>query len=281
MAREFRQNFQYRLAKAFKEAEITKAELSRLTDVDRSTITQLLKKDNMRLPRADTVAALAAGLNTTSDWLLGLTNEKASKSNIVQEILSIKKADKYSPVEQTLLRWHQKYYNDKIRYVASTIPDQLKTLSTIGFEHKHFYTSEQVRQLAISEERQKYTSMHQRDFEVCASLELVELFIKGHGVWQGMPRKDRIEQIEYMIEKIDEHYPDYRLYLYDSLKCLSPQITIFGRMRAAIGVGYMYFAYNTPDHIEALIQHFNTLIKEAPVKAHEIISYLEDNLKKM
>ena len=53
---------------------VTKSGLPKAAHVDRSTIGQLLKSDQPRLPNAQLAADAAKALGVSTDWLLGLTN---------------------------------------------------------------------------------------------------------------------------------------------------------------------------------------------------------------
>ena len=59
--------FRKRLLESMQDRGFSQAELSRQSGVDRSTLSQLLAQDNLRMPRADTVAALASALPVSVD----------------------------------------------------------------------------------------------------------------------------------------------------------------------------------------------------------------------
>lgn len=63
-----------RLKSALFDAEMTSAELSRLSEVNERTVYNVI---HMRhLPRADTVVMLADTVGCSTDWLLGRTDYK-------------------------------------------------------------------------------------------------------------------------------------------------------------------------------------------------------------
>ena len=97
--------FHARLAEAMARAGHSRAELARAVGVDRSTLSQLLAPDNDRLPRADTVAAIAATLQVSLDWLLGLSQEETLGADILQRSLQIEPSSP-NPVDERLLQWH-------------------------------------------------------------------------------------------------------------------------------------------------------------------------------
>ncbi|MHA1563715.1 MAG: helix-turn-helix domain-containing protein, partial [Alphaproteobacteria bacterium] len=60
--RETARIFRVRLSEALSRAGVNQSALARRTGIDRSTLSQLLSPDETRLPRADTVAAIATAL---------------------------------------------------------------------------------------------------------------------------------------------------------------------------------------------------------------------------
>ncbi|WP_425471699.1 helix-turn-helix domain-containing protein [Rubellimicrobium rubrum] len=60
---------------AMANGHVTQAELSRSIGVDRSTVSQLLDPDALRLPNAQVAAECANVLGVSADWLLGLSDD--------------------------------------------------------------------------------------------------------------------------------------------------------------------------------------------------------------
>ena len=81
--------FRERLNEAMTVKGVTKSGLSRITNVDRSTIGQLLRDDHPRLPNAQLAADAAYALGVSTDWLLGLTNRPETPGDIVAAALSL------------------------------------------------------------------------------------------------------------------------------------------------------------------------------------------------
>ncbi len=102
----------------------------------------------------------------------------------------------------------------------------------------------------------------------------LELLAEGKGLWDGLPRAARKQQLDYMAKLVDELYPGFRLFLYDQRRTYSIPYTVFGPQRAAIFVGEMYLVLNTIDHIRALTRHFDNLIRNAVVGANESAAYI-------
>ena len=93
VARQFRS----RLGEAMSHTGVSGAALARQVGIDRSTLSQLLSEGSDRLPRADTAAAIAAALQISLDWLLGLSHETKRGADILLESLQI--TDASSPVD--------------------------------------------------------------------------------------------------------------------------------------------------------------------------------------
>ena len=67
--RELLRVFRERLAESMTRGGLTQSALARRVGIDRSTLAQFLAESNKRLPRADTLSALAAGQEVSVDWL--------------------------------------------------------------------------------------------------------------------------------------------------------------------------------------------------------------------
>ena len=75
-------SFRQRLIEVMSRTGIKSAGLAQAIGVDRSTLSQLLAGENDRLPRVDTLMAIASKLQISVDWLLGLTGESSSGAEI-------------------------------------------------------------------------------------------------------------------------------------------------------------------------------------------------------
>ena len=85
--REIVQTFRRRLGEAMAERGVSQSALSRTVGVDRSTLSQLLDEDTVRIPRGDTVAAIGEALQVSTDWLLGLTSDSRFGAEILRQSL--------------------------------------------------------------------------------------------------------------------------------------------------------------------------------------------------
>jgi len=265
--------FRSRLAEALSRSGLSRAALARAVRVDRSTLSQLLADDNDRLPRADTVAAIAAALQVSLDWLLGLSQEEKLGADILHQSMQIEPSSS-SPVDERLARWFAEAAGYKIRHVPTTIPDVLKSDAVICYEYDNFQAATPRQARAKSQAGLAYLRLPETDMEICSSVQSIEAFARGEGRWRGLPATDRRAQIDTMIELIEELYPSLRWFLFDGLKLYSVPITIFGPRRAAIYVGQMYFVFNTTEHIRVLTRHLDSLIRAASVQPPEVGAFL-------
>jgi len=100
-------------------------------------------------------------------------------------------------------------------------------------------------------------------------------FCRGEGIWRDLEKSARREQVESMLAMLEELYPSVRLYLFNGRKRYSVPYTIFGARRAAVYVGQMYFAFNTTEYVRILARHFDNLVRNADVHAHEAVDFLK------
>ena len=259
--------FRTRLSEAMERAQVNRSALAEKVGIDRSTLSQLLSMDNDRLPRADTVAAIASTLQISLDWLLGLTHEEQLGADILEQTLLIAPR---SPIDEDLVRWHEEATGYRIRYVPQTLPDQVKTRAVIAFEYGRLHAVDQDQALMRTHDRLDYTRLPETGIEVCMPVQALTSFARGEDIWDGLPLAVRIEQLEEIAALTDELYPSMRWFLYDGLSHYSVPVTIFGPQRAAIYVGGMYFVFSTTEHIRVLTRHFDGLIRRAQVQPHEI-----------
>ncbi|HXU58457.1 MAG TPA: helix-turn-helix domain-containing protein, partial [Verrucomicrobiae bacterium] len=102
--RDLLQMFRGRLTEAMARGGLTQAALARRVGLDRSTLAQFLSPDNKRLPRADTLAALALDRQVSIDWLLGLAQEGALGAALLPQPIEIEMGG-HVPADERLDRW--------------------------------------------------------------------------------------------------------------------------------------------------------------------------------
>jgi transcriptional regulator with XRE-family HTH domain len=273
--REIVRIFRSRFQEALDKTGMNRSDLARRTGVDRSTLSQLLSPDNDRLPRADTVAAIAASLKVSLDWLLGLSHEAKLGADVLQESLHFTPSAQ-TPVDENLARWHLEAAGYKIRYVPATLPDLIKTENVMRYEYRDYVAKSADQAIAASHGRLAYTRLPDTDMEICMPRQSLEAFARGEDRWTGLSPAIRREQLNKMAEIIDELYPSLRVNLFDGLTHYSAPYTIFGAARAAVYLGQMFFVFTTTPHIRVLMRHFDGLVRAATVQAVETPAVLRD-----
>ncbi|KAA3623574.1 MAG: XRE family transcriptional regulator [Proteobacteria bacterium] len=265
--------FRRRLGEAMATRALNQSALSREAGVDRSTLSQLLSDDNVRMPRADTVAALAGVLQVSTDWLLGLSSDSRFGAEILRQSLEVAPHEP-SPADANLSRWYDEAAGLKIRYVPANIPDIFKTEAVIEHEFGAMVERPVDRAIQGSRQQLRFSRMIDNDLEICLSLNAIRDFCAGHSLWQGLSREVRLAQKHQMVDVVEELYPSLRLYLFDGLRRYAAPYTVFGNRRAVLYIGQMYFAFNTREYVTVLIRHFDDLIRNSVVNAHEAADYI-------
>ncbi|MDZ7748473.1 MAG: helix-turn-helix transcriptional regulator [Halofilum sp. (in: g-proteobacteria)] len=241
--------------------------------MDRSTLSQLLSADNERLPRAETVLAIAQAGAVSCDWLLGLTQDEHAGTELLRADMEIE-SGAASPVDERLARWHREASGYKIRYIPTTLPDLLKTEAVIRYECPELADLSPEASLEQAAYRLSYSRHPDTEMEVCCARQSLVSFARGEGVWSGLRARERRAQIERMARLAEELYPTFRWYLYDGLRHFSAPVTLLGPQRAVLYVGNLYFVFNTTEHIRVLTAHFDALVKVATVQPADMPAYL-------
>jgi len=270
--------FQERLQRVIQHSGLNRSSFATSIRVDRSTLSQLLSTENVRLPRADTLLSIAAVYQVSIDWLLGITQEGGMGANIVHEALEVD--EPATSIFEKNLEWHRDARGYKIRYVPTTLPDLLKTEAVAEYEFNRYGSGkidQSVRdnQLLLLQQRHPGSEL-----ETCMPLHHLESFAMGEGIWCDLPRADRREQLQRMIELNEELYPGFRWFLYDGKQTYSISLTIFGPMRVSLFLGKLYIIVNNIDHIRKITDRFDDLIRMAVIHPHEIGDFLQGLLQK-
>jgi len=265
--------FQQRLQQVITQSGLNRSSFATSISVDRSTLSQLLSPENVRLPRADTVASIAEKHQISIDWLLGLTQQGSLGANIMPEAFSV--ADYSTTVFSKILEWHREATGYKVRYVPTTLPDLLKTEPVAEYEFNR-YGSGKVDQSVRDNQLLLLQQRHPgSELETCVAIQSLRSFALGQGIWQGLSVVERRAQLQRMIELNDELYPGFRWFLYDGKETYSSSFTIFGPLRATLFLGHLYVVVNSIEHIRKLTERFDDLIRMAIVHPHEIQKTLE------
>ena len=272
--------FRERLSEVIERSGLSRMAFSARVGLDRSTLSQLLSPGNERLPRAETIAAIAGREQVSIDWLLGLSQEGQIGADIMAPALEIE-SGAASPADERLARWHAETVGYKIRYVPATLPDLLKTAEVIRYEFQEHGARVPKARIEQAEERLAYSRLPETDMEVCSSFQALEDFARGHGVWRGLPAEGRAAQLNAMTVLLDELYPTFRWFLFDGLQRYSVPLTIFGPKRVAVYVGNMYLVFNSTEHIQVLTRHFDDLIRAAVIQPPDVIDFLKGLLREL
>ena len=272
--------FRRRLSEVIERSGLSRSAFAARIGLDRSTLSQLLSSENLRLPRAETFAAIASSEHVSVDWLLGLSQEGQIGTDVVGQELEIAPGAA-SPVDERLQRWHAEAAGYKIRYVPATLPDLLRSEEVIEFEYREQGSSVPQARVQQAEERLAYSRRPETDMEVCSSFQSVVEFARGEGIWRTLPVEIRRGQIVAMIKLLDELYPTFRWFLYDGLTRYCVPMTVFGPKRAAVYFGNMYFVFNATEHIRELTNHFDRLIRAAVVQPPDVGGFLKRQLEEL
>ncbi len=256
-------------------AGLNRAQLAGHARIDRSTLGQLLDEKSTRLPNGHTLAELSNVLGVSADWLIGLTEEMQTMTTFLEGALNFTPQKNRAPVDENLAQWHEETAGMKIRHVPSTLPDLMKTEDLLRYEYRDYVVKTSEQAIADTRSKLAYSRLPQTDMEICIPVQALEVFAAGMGIWDGLERKTRAQQLEHMAYLVRELYPGIRLYGFDHATHFSAPYTVFGTVRAALYIGQSYVVLNTTAHIRQLIHHFDDLIRNARVHAHEMADYLE------
>ena len=266
--RETLNTFRRRLKFVISQSGLSKTAFAARVGTDRSTLSQLLAEDGKRLPRAETIVAIAESAQVSVDWLLGLTQEGQLGADVVNEAVAVEHGAG-SLADPRLYQWHAEAAGYKIRYVPSTIPDLLKTEEVIRFEYQGRMPLRPEARIEQAEARLAYSRRPETDMEVCSSVQSLESFARGEGIWRNLTLGTRRKQLDSMSELLEELYPTLRWFFFDGLERYSSPLTIFGPLRAALYLGDMFLVFSSNEHIRVLTQHFDDLIRAATVQPHQ------------
>ncbi|WP_025897459.1 helix-turn-helix domain-containing protein [Sneathiella glossodoripedis] len=276
--RERSEIFRKNLLRALEAAELKQSQLADRAQIDRSTLGQLLNESEPRLPNSHTLAEIAEVLGVSSDWLIGLSQEAQPITTFLDSALNFKVTTERTPTDANLEKWHMEAAGYKIRHVPNTLPDMLKTQDVLRYEYRDYVLKTGDQAIADRNTRQNYARLPDTEMEICVPIQRFTQLAEGTGIWDGLSRRKRLTQIDYMARLTEELYPRVRMYGFDLKTHYSVPITIFGPLRAAIYIGQGYFVLNTTDHVRSLARHFDELVRNATVQAHEMSDWMRTQL---
>ncbi len=263
--------FRARLAQLQAQSGLTQSAFAETIGIDRSALSQLMTGAAPRLPRAETLLALAGRFHVSTDWLLGLSEDTGIATQTLDAVETEAALDEEH--RTAMERWHLDASGQKIRYVPAQLPDLMRTPAVISFQAQ---SSEQERRRlqAQTARRLNFSRAPEADIEMCMPLQTFEVFAAGAGVWRGLSAQARAEQLDYIATTVRELYPAFRMYLFDGRKRFAPPMTLFGYSRAAVYAGEVYLLVRSKRLIRELAQGFDGHIRAAEIHAHEAADHV-------
>jgi len=265
--------FRQRLAEIMTEKQLSQSALARAIRVDRSTISQLLKGAQTRLPNAQVVAESARALGVSADWLLGLSDRPERAADLLATSLSMPHAPR-AYGDQQILDWHQEAAGYKIRHVPAALPDILKTREILEWEYAEQLGRTPSQAVGASRDQLDFMREARSDYEIALPLHEITSFAAATGYYTGLPLSVRRSQLAHFARLHDQLYPSLRVYLYDARKLYSAPITIFGPFLAVLYLGHNYVAFRDNERIRAFSRHFDQLVREAAIPARTFPDFL-------
>ncbi|MFP3382167.1 helix-turn-helix domain-containing protein [Tritonibacter sp. SIMBA_163] len=261
--------FRERLNRALRESNLSQSALARATDVDRSTISQLLTDAGARLPNAHVVGACATALGVSADWLLSLSDRPESAAELLASSMSMTEAPR-ALVDERIYEWHREAAGYKIRHVPATLPDMLKTRAVLEWEYAPHLGRTADQAIGASQDRLTWMRQAGSDYEIAMPIYEIDSFAKGVGYYEGLSAEIRIEQLEHLEQLTTQLYPRLRIYLYDAKRLYSSPLTIFGPLLCVFYAGSHYMAFRDRERVETYTGHFDRLVREASITARQM-----------
>lgn len=272
---DFLAEFRRRLSDVIATSGLSRQEFAAQAQIDRSTLSQLLSPANRRLPRLETITAIAQSRQASIDWLLGLSQQGPLHAEVLRQELTLTPKDP-APDDEQLVAWFSEAAGHRVRLVPSTLPDLLKTPDVIRHEVGDFATVHSEQRIGTVAARLAWTRQPDTEMECCSSRQSLDLFARGEGIWRDLPLTSRLAQLDQMIVLTDELYPAFRWFLFDGLQRFAAPITIFGPKRVALYLGQMYLVLTSTEHIRTLSSQFDDLIRGAVVQPNELPRHLRE-----
>jgi transcriptional regulator with XRE-family HTH domain len=273
--------FHERLALLIERSGGSASAFARAAGIDRSTLSQLLDEKATRLPRAETLVAIASHARVSVDWLLGLSDSDRIGAAIIESVLQV--APTRAPGDDRFVDWLREAAGFRVKTVPSTFPDFLKTPDVLRFEYQAAMTVEPDRAVRIAAERLAVCREPDTEIEAAFALQNLEVFAEAAGPWRGLPLPVRRAALTHLRDLVRQLYPGLRLYLYDQRQTIAVPFSVFGTKRAAIYIGGRYLVFTAIEHVRIFSDRFDELIRAAAVLPHAVdahISALVDKLER-
>ena len=264
-----------RLTQALATSGLSQSALARAIGVDRSTLSQALTDTGTRLPGAHVIAASAAALGVSTDWLLGLSDRPESAADLVSTSLTVSQAPR-ALVDEQIYAWHREAAGYKIRHVPATLPDMLKTEDMLFWEYGPHLGRTTKQAIGASRDRLDWMRDSGSEYEIALPLFETDSFLRGTGYYRGLPAALRLAQTDHLIALSRQLYPRLRLYQFDARKLWSAPVTVFGPLLAVIYTGGHYMAFRDRARVSTFTDDFDRLVREATTSARDFPDILTD-----
>ena len=265
--------FRARLAKAMDRSGLSQSALARTVGVDRSTVSQLLSGSGARLPNAHLVGACAEALSVSADWLLSLSDRPESAAEIMAHSLALTEAPR-ALVDKQIFDWHREAQGYKIRHVPAALPDMMKTQAMLEWEYAPHLGRTAAQAIGAAQDRLGWMRGSRSDYEIAMPLYEIDSFAGATGYYADLPADLRRAQIDRFLDLHAQLFPRMRIFLFDARRVYSAPITVFGPLLAVLYVGRNYLAFRDSARVQAFVQHFDWLVREAAVSDREFPDYL-------
>ncbi len=266
--------FRDRIMQVIANSGLNSAQFAQSIGVDRSTLSQLLSENTLRLPRADTVAAIAEKHQVSIDWLLGLTSEGTTETKLEAGPLEIERY-RETAFSTRFLKWYSQAEHYKVRYIPVTLPGPLKTQAVANYEFGRYGSGKSDQKISESQLMLAQLRQNKSELEVVQPLQDLQGFARGEGIWANLPATERKAQLEHALALNEELYPRFRWFLFDGRAFYTVSFTLFGPLRAVVFLGQHYIVLNSAENIRLFSQRFNELIRNAVVHPHQINTTLQ------
>lgn len=272
-------DFRRKLELLIARSGLTASAFARGAGVDRSTLSQLMDARADRLPRAETLMAIARFARVSVDWLLDLSTNEHVGAAIIEAVLQVR-----GEGQQTIepfVEWMKEAQGMRVKTVPVTYPDFLKTDDVLRFEYASSQAVDADRSIAIARTRLAVCREPDTELEAAFPAQNLQLLAQGAGVWTGLPVSVRRAALEALRDVYAQLYPGLRLYLYDEMRSVSVPFSVFGTQRAAVYLGGRYLVFNAIEHIRLFSQRFDEIIRTAAVLPHAFGEHVEGLLRKL
>lgn len=265
--------FRARIATLIARSGLTPAAFARAAGIDRSTLSQLLSGEEPRLPRAETLAAIARTARVSVDWLLGLSQREEIGAEIIEAVLQVEPYGRVPPGD-AFLAWLQEAQGSRVCTVPIGLPDFMKLEEVLEADYPP--TAQRPAGAAAAAVRKRLELMRdpQHQLELCVAAEAFEHFALGLGRWARLDPALRLRQLLHAARLADELYPAVRIHLYSGAETYSASYTVFGARRVALFLGSSWLVLNAPQHIEMFVGRFAELVRQAVVQPNEVAHHI-------